>query len=127
MTLKMKPLVLVAEDDPATRRLIEVTVKNSGCDVITVGDGEQALERIQSDCPALAILDVQMPRMTGWEVGKELKARLKDCPTRIIFLTSHTQEHDVLEGFSAGATDYLFKPFSPRELKARIKAVLDRK
>lgn len=123
----MKPLVLIAEDDPSTRRLLEVTVKNAGCDVICVSDGEQALERIQTERPTLAILDVQMPRLTGWEVGKELKSRLKDSPTRIIYLTSHTQEHDVLEGFSAGATDYLFKPFSPRELKARIKAVLDRK
>ncbi len=127
MTSEIKPLVLIAEDDPFTRRLVEVTVKNAGYEVISVSDGEQALARICADRPALAILDVQMPRLTGWEVGKELKARLKDSPTRIIFLTSHTQERDVLEGFKAGATDYLFKPFSPRELKARIKAVLGKR
>lgn len=126
MTLKSKPLVLIAEDDPATRRLIEVTVKNAGCDVICVSDGEQAVERIRAERPAVAILDGQMPRLTGFEVGRELKKHLGDLKTRIIFLTSHTQEHDVLEGFTAGASDYLFKPFSPRELKARLKAVLER-
>ena len=121
-----KPLVLIAEDDATTRRLLEVTVKNCGCDVISVADGEQALQRIRDDRPTLAILDVQMPRLTGWEVGKELQLQSEAAGTRIIFLTSRTQEHDVLEGFVSGASDYLFKPFSPRELQARIKAVLAR-
>lgn len=121
-----KPLVLIAEDDPMIRRLVEATVRGSGFEVITVSDGEQALDRIRSDKPALAILDVQMPRMSGWEVGKALKAQTDRASTRIIFLSSLTQEHDVLEGFESGASDYLFKPFSPRELRARIKAVLER-
>lgn len=126
MTDASKPLVLVAEDDPMIRRLVEATVRGAGFEVVTVPDGEQALSRIRDEQPTLAILDVQMPRLSGWEVGKALKALPEGCRTRIIFLTSLTQERDVLEGFDSGASDYLFKPFSPRELRARIKAVLER-
>lgn len=121
-----KPLVVIAEDDTTTRRLIEVTVRNCGCDVVCVTDGEQALEEIRSKQPKIAILDVQMPRLTGWEVAKALQSGVGAPGTAIIFLSSRTQEHDVLEGFSAGASDYLFKPFSPRELQARIKSALAR-
>ena len=121
-----KPLVLVADDDATTRRLIEVTLRNCGCDVVTAPDGEQALLQIRELRPKIAILDVQMPRLSGWEVAKELRADGPLHATRIIFLSSRTQEHDVLEGFSSGASDYLFKPFSPRELQARIKSLLAR-
>ena len=124
MPVEHKPLVVVAEDDATTRRLIEVTVKNAGCDVLTAADGEQALAAIRERKPQIALLDVQMPRMSGWDVAKELRA--DESGTCIIFLSSRTQENDVLEGFSAGASDYLFKPFSPRELQARIKSVLAR-
>ena len=126
MTINGKPLVVVADDDVTTRRLIEVTVRNCGCDVIAVANGEEALEQIRARRPRIAILDGQMPRLTGWEVAKELQGDEAAAGTRIIFLSSRTQEHDVLEGFSSGATDYLFKPFSPRELQARVKAVLAR-
>lgn len=119
-----KPLVVVAEDTETTRRLIEVTLKNCGCDVVAVSNGEDALEKILALRPAIAILDVQMPRLTGLEVGKELQAHAQNTDTAIIFLTSRTQEHDVLEGFLSGGTDYLFKPFSPRELQARVKTLL---
>lgn len=121
-----KPLVLVADDDAPTRRLIEVTIRNCGCDVVTAIDGEAALAQIRSLHPRIAILDVQMPRLSGWEVAKELRDDDAAHHTRIIFLSSRTQEHDVLEGFSAGASDYLFKPFSPRELQARIRSMLAR-
>jgi two-component system alkaline phosphatase synthesis response regulator PhoP len=124
MSERDRPLVVVADDDPAIRRLVEVTVKNAGFDVITAKDGDQALEIIQAMQPRVAILDVSMPFRTGLEVGKSLRERSNTVP--IIFLTSHAQEHDVLEGFLSGAADYLFKPFSPKELQARLKAVLAR-
>ena len=124
MPADVKPLVVVAEDDATTRRLIEVAVKNCECEVVAVNNGEEALEAIRSRNPRIAILDVQMPRMTGWEVAKELRGTAPG--TAIIFLSSRTQEHDVLEGFSAGAADYLFKPFSPRELQARVRSILAR-
>lgn len=119
-----RPLVVVADDDPAIRRLVEVTVTNAGCHVVTAKDGEQALELIETMRPRIAILDVTMPFRTGIEVGKALRERKVAVP--IIFLTSHVQEQDVLEGFLSGAIDYLFKPFSPKELQARLKAALAR-
>lgn len=122
----MIPVVLVAEDDPMTRRLIEVTVGNCGCDVVCVPDGQQALDKICELNPRIAILDVQMPRLSGLEVGKELTSRGKGEGTTIIFLSARAQENDVLEGFLSGASDYLFKPFSPRELQARIRSILAR-
>lgn len=119
-----KPLIVVADDDPAIRRLVEVTVNNAGCRTVTANDGEQALELIETMRPRLAILDVSMPFRSGLEVGKALRERQIAVP--IIFLTSHSQEHDVLEGFLSGAIDYLYKPFSPKELQARLKAALAR-
>lgn len=119
-----RPLIVVADDDSATRRLVEATVRNSGCDVASAKDGEQALELIDTLRPRLAILDVSMPFRSGLDVGKALRERSIDVP--IIFLTSHSQEQDVLEGFLSGAVDYLFKPFSPKELQARLRSALAR-
>jgi two-component system response regulator ResD len=119
-----RAFVVVADDDPVVRRLLEVTVKNAGCDVLVAKDGNEALDLIASEQPVLAILDISMPFRSGLEVGRELRARGQGVP--IIFLTSHTQEQDVLEGFLSGAVDYVFKPFSPRELQARIKSMLMR-
>lgn len=87
-------------------------------------NGEEALAFIEERHPALAILDVSMPFRSGMEVGRALREKQAGIP--IIFLTSRTQEEDVLEGFLSGATDYMFKPFSPRELQMRVKAVLAR-
>lgn len=120
----MRPLVVVADDDPAVRRLVEITVKNAGCDVVTATDGEEALVIISRMHPRLAILDVSMPLRSGLEVGRAV--RDGEGETAIIFLTSHAQEHDILEGFLSGASDYLSKPFSPKELQARLRAVLAR-
>lgn len=114
--------MLVADDDPLLRRLLELTVRNAGCEVLTAKNGDEVLELLADKQPVLAILDVSMPFRSGFEVARELRARGQNIPT--IFLTSHTQEHDVLEGFSSGAVDYVFKPFSPRELQARIKSML---
>ena len=117
-----RPLVVVADDDPVIRRLVEITVKNTGCEVVSAADGNQALKLIEDLHPRLAILDVSMPFRSGLEVGKATRGN----GTAIIFLTSHAQEHDVLEGFLSGAADYLPKPFSPKELQARLRAVLAR-
>lgn len=119
-----RPLIVVADDDPAVRRLLEVTLKNAGCDVAIGKNGDEALELIQVLRPKLAILDVSMPFRTGLEVGRELGRLRQSVP--IIFLTSHAQEADVLEGFNSGAVDYLFKPFSPKELQARLRTALAR-
>lgn len=117
---------MIAEDDAAVRRLIEVTVKNCGCDVVAAPDGEKALALIRDLHPHLVILDVTMPMLTGTEVGKALQADPDTVGIPIIFLTSHAQEDDVLEGFRSGAVDYLFKPFSPKELQVRVRSVIAR-
>ncbi len=119
-----KAKVVIADDDDDIRRLVQITVSNAGCEVTATSDGESALEAVRKIKPDLVILDVLMPRMDGWEVAKELK---KDPATQaipIMFLTSKGQEHDVLEGFEAGGMDYVVKPFSPRELQARIRSLL---
>lgn len=122
-----KPRVVVADDDNDIRRLVQLTVANAGCDVTAAPDGESALEAVRAVMPDLVILDVLMPRMDGWEVAKELKRDPKTAGIPIMFLTSKGQEHDVLEGFEAGGADYVVKPFSPRELQARVRSVLAKK
>jgi DNA-binding response OmpR family regulator len=119
-----KPKVVIADDDPDIRRLVQITVSNAGCDVTVASDGEEALQLVREGHPDLVILDVLMPRMDGWEVAKELKGDPATAGIPIMFLTSRGQEHDVLEGFHSGAADYMVKPFSPRELQVRVRAVL---
>jgi len=122
-----RPRVVIADDDPDIRRLVQITVSNAGCDVTVASDGEQALELVRASPPDLVILDVLMPRMDGWEVARELKADPATQAVPIMFLTSRGQEHDVLEGFNSGAADYMVKPFSPRELQVRVRAVLSKR
>jgi DNA-binding response OmpR family regulator len=119
-----RPRVVIADDDPDIRRLVEMTVTNAGCDVTVASDGEEALERVRESMPDLVILDVLMPRMDGWEVARALKGDPATREVPVMFLTSRGQEHDVLEGFDSGAIDYMVKPFSPRELQVRVRAVL---
>ena len=119
-----RPRVVIADDDPDIRRLVEMTVTNAGCDVTVASDGEEALERVRDSVPDLVILDVLMPRMDGWEVARALKSDPATREVPVMFLTSRGQEHDVLEGFDSGAVDYMVKPFSPRELQVRVRAVL---
>jgi len=119
-----RPRVVIADDDPDIRRLVEMTVTNAGCDVTVASDGEEALERVRESKPDLVILDVLMPRMYGWEVARALKSDPATREVPVMFLTSRGQEHDVLEGFDSGAVDYMVKPFSPRELQVRVRAVL---
>jgi len=125
--VSVRPRVVIADDDPDIRRLVQITVSNAGCDVTVASDGEQALELIRASPPDLVILDVLMPRMDGWEVARELKADPLTQGIPIMFLTSRGQEHDVLEGFNSGAADYMVKPFSPRELQVRVRAVLSKR
>jgi DNA-binding response OmpR family regulator len=122
-----KPRVVIADDDPDIRRLVQITIANAGCDVTVASDGEEAIALIREALPDLVILDVLMPRMDGWEVAKELKNDPNTSAIPVMFLTSRGQEHDVLEGFSSGAADYMVKPFSPRELQARVRAILTKR
>jgi two-component system alkaline phosphatase synthesis response regulator PhoP len=116
--------ILVVEDEPAIAFGLEADLKTEGYDVEVVGDGEAALRRARESSFGLILLDIMLPRKDGFEVCRELRrAGLK---TPIILLTARSQEVEKVMGLEWGADDYVTKPFSPPELRARIKAVLRR-
>jgi len=115
--------VLVVDDDRVLADVITFTLHKEGFEVIKAFDGVVALERWQEEDPDLVILDVNMPRMGGFEVCRRIRAQ-SDTP--IMMLTVRGDEEDILGGFELGADDYLVKPFSPRQLVARVKAILRR-
>jgi DNA-binding response OmpR family regulator len=116
--------ILIVEDEPAMVAGLSDNFEYEGYEVISAGDGVVGLERALADDPDLVVLDVMMPRMSGLDVCKQLKARKPSLP--IIMLTARGQEIDKVVGLELGADDYVTKPFSIRELMARVKAVLRR-
>jgi len=118
--------VLVAEDDGDIRLLMTFKLEQAGHEVRAFGDGASALADAREHPPDLAVLDVLMPGMTGLEVCRELRRCPDTADVLIIILTASAQQADVTAGFKAGANDYIVKPFSPRELTARIQALLAR-
>jgi phosphoserine phosphatase RsbU/P len=114
---------LIAEDDAVSRRLLEATLTKWGYEVIATEDGLQALEVLrQPDAPSLAILDWMMPGMDGAEVCLKARETAADKSLYIILLTAKGRKEDVVEGLTAGADDYIVKPFDRSELKARMNA-----
>jgi DNA-binding response OmpR family regulator len=122
-----RPVVLVADDDDDIRDLVAFRLDRAGYEVLRAGDGQQALDLAREHVPALAVLDVMMPKLTGYDVTRELRADAATSRIPVILLTARVQEADVARGFEAGADDYVKKPFSPQELKARVQAVLGRR
>ena len=119
-------VVLVADDDADIRDLVAFKLEQAGLEVIAVEDGETALEEARAKQPALAVLDISMPGLSGIDVCRMLRADPATAGMLIIMLTARVQEQDVQGGFSAGADDYVTKPFSPRELVSRMQALLSR-
>jgi DNA-binding response OmpR family regulator len=119
--------VLAADDDPDILDLISYRLERSGCEVLRATDGEQALELAISEKPDLAVLDVMMPKIDGYEVTRRLRANPATAGIKVILLTASAQEPDVVKGFEAGADDYMTKPFSPQELRLRLVAVANRR
>jgi DNA-binding response OmpR family regulator len=115
--------VLVAEDDAKQAQLIRIYLEREGYAVHVVGDGRAAVERARSSRPDIAVLDVMMPIIDGLDVCRILRAE-SDIP--ILLLTARSTEEDMLIGLDLGADDYLAKPYSPRELTARVRALLRR-
>src|SRR5207253_1891608 len=116
--------ILIVEDEPAMVAGLRDNFEFEGYDVITAPDGVAGLERALKEAPDLVILDVMMPRMSGLDVCKQLKSKRPSIP--VIMLTARGQEVDKIVGLELGADDYVTKPFSIRELLARVKAVLRR-
>ncbi len=121
--IALKSPILIVEDDPNTATLVETYLKKEGFSTITASDGERALELARSRNPAFVILDVMLPKVDGWEICRELR-KVSDVP--ILMLTAREEEIDRILGLSLGADDYVVKPFSPRELVERVKAILRR-
>src|SRR5215467_5082023 len=116
--------ILVVEDEPNMVAGLRDNFEFEGYEVITARDGIEGLERALQESPDLVVLDVMMPRMSGLEVCRQLRAKRPSIP--IIMLTARGQEVDKVVGLELGADDYVTKPFSIRELLARVKAVLRR-
>ncbi len=115
--------VLIADDDPHIRQIVRFAVEKAGFAVLEAEDGAQALEKAIENSPDVVVLDVMMPEMDGTEVCRRLRA---DSDVPVVFLSSRDEEIDRILGLELGGDDYVTKPFSPRELIARIKAVLRR-
>ena len=116
--------ILIVEDEPNMVAGLRDNFEFEGYEVLTAYDGEEGLKRAMADSPDLIVLDVMMPKMSGLDVCKQLKAKRPSIP--IIMLTARGQEVDKVVGLELGADDYVTKPFSIRELLARVKAVLRR-
>ena len=116
--------ILIAEDERDIRDLVAFTLRFAGHEVFAASNGEEAVELAPKMNPDLNLMDVRMPRMTGYEACKILKAdpTLKDIP--VVFLSAKGQENEIQQGLSSGAEDYLLKPFAPDQLTSRVKAIL---
>lgn len=122
----MAATILVVEDEPAIQSLIEINLRRAGHEVVLAADVESARRMVSASLPDLILLDWMLPGMSGIDFARQVRrdARTKMLP--IIMLTARAEERDKIEGLDVGADDYVTKPFSPRELVARIKAVLRR-
>lgn len=115
--------ILVADDEASIRELCSMYLEQEGFGVLQAADGEEALEAARAREPALIVLDLMMPKKSGFDVCRELR---KDSDVPILMLTARSEEVDRIVGLEMGADDYLGKPFHPRELTARVKAILRR-
>jgi two-component system phosphate regulon response regulator PhoB len=123
----MAATVLVVEDEPAIQELIAYNLKQAGHQPLRADTAEQALRLVQDALPDLVLLDWMLPGLSGIELTRRLRADKRTKGVPIIMLTARTEEQDKLTGLDTGADDYITKPFSPRELNARVKAVLRRR
>ncbi|MGR3624606.1 response regulator transcription factor [Pseudophaeobacter sp.] len=115
--------ILLVDDDPRLRELVRIALERAGWQVITAADGQEALLHASRDAPDLIVLDIGLPELDGFEVCRRIRQRSQ---VPILFLTARDDEVDCILGLELGADDYVTKPFSPRELVARIRAILKR-
>lgn len=118
--------ILVAEDEKDIRDLLTFTLQFAGHAVITVTNGEEAWQAAPSVLPDLILMDVRMPRMTGYEACERIKADPQTAHIPVVFLSAKGQEAEIQQGLQAGASEYLLKPFAPDELTRRVAELLER-
>lgn len=116
--------ILIAEDEPDIRELVAFTLRFAGHEVVATSNGEEALNKAFEIVPDIILMDVRMPRMTGYDACRAMKADpiLKDIP--VVFLSAKGQDSEIQTGLEAGAEEYLLKPFAPDQLSERVKAIL---
>ena len=123
----MAATILVVEDEPAIQELISYNLKQAGHQALKADNAEQAMNLVQNALPDLILLDWMLPGISGVELARRLRTDKRTRTIPIIMLTARSEEQDKLTGLETGADDYITKPFSPRELNARVKAVLRRR
>jgi len=118
--------ILIAEDEPDIRELVTFMLKFAGYEVVAASNGEDAVHMAVRELPDLVLMDVRMPRMTGYDACRKMKANpdLRDVP--VVFLSAKGQDSEIQSGLEAGAEAYLLKPFSPAELTNRVRGILSR-
>jgi len=124
--VKDRIVILIADDDRDILDLVVYKLNQAGFDTVAVTDGDAALAAIEADPPRLAVLDIMMPGMSGLEVLQKVRANEAISDLDVILLTARARDTDVDAGYASGASDYVIKPFSPRELLVCVNAVLAR-
>jgi two-component system phosphate regulon response regulator PhoB len=119
--------ILIVEDEPAIRELLALNLRHAGFEPVLASDGAAARREIDATLPDLVVLDWMLPDQPGVEIARRLRADVRTRHLPLIMLTARSAESDKLGGFEAGADDYVTKPFSPRELVARVRALLRRR
>lgn len=120
------PKILVADDERDIRELIGFTLRFAGFEVVLVADGIEAMEQAPLEQPDLILLDVRMPKVTGYDVCRRLKEDPATSEIPIVFLSAKGQEGEIQEGLDSGAVEYIVKPFTPDDLTEQVREVLQR-
>jgi DNA-binding response OmpR family regulator len=118
--------ILIAEDERDIRELVSFSLQFGGFSVVQATNGAEAVEQAQKELPDLILMDVRMPKMTGYEACRQMKAidTIRDIP--VVFLSAKGQESEIQTGLEVGAEEYILKPFAPDELVKQVQAVLER-
>ena len=119
-------IILIAEDERDIRDLVAFTLRFAGHEVVAVGNGEEAVEAARQEMPELILMDVRMPRMTGYEACEKMKSDPSLQVIPVVFLSAKGQESEIRTGLEAGADEYLLKPFAPAELTMRVAELLQK-
>lgn len=126
MSDQHQPLVLVVDDEPAQRAMLTYNIEAAGFRTITAANGEEAMDRVREEMPDIILLDWMLPRLSGIEVCRQIKARPETREIPVIMVSARTEEQDRVRGLETGADDYVIKPYSISELLARLRANLRR-
>ncbi len=116
--------ILVADDEPHILKLVSFTLGNHGWEIVTAGDGAAAAELAESEQPDLILLDVMMPVMNGYDAAKKISENPATAHIPIVMLSAKSQQREIAEGLTCGASEYICKPFTPKDLVQRVSEIL---